>query len=230
MIERSDSIESMNLDVAPLLKDKIKTKLTKATLSTKMMPHESILAILLFVALGPMLIFLNNYILIEMNFPYPTFLSMMGLASTSIYAHVSRRSGKCTSSSTPLRDEKLTEYMKCIIIVGVCQGLTLWTGMQANLYLGVGLIQMLKSATIVCVVIFSILMSLVKHVRRDVAYSLFVIMIGLVLSAKGDPDFSFTGMIVMVFSILTESLRCVTVEIMMSRLYVLSLSLPLPPT
>ena len=229
MTERSASMEDSSM---PLLKEKRATLVSKektSTLVEKLRSSpcyrtDSILAIVAFCTLGPTLIFLNNYILTEMDFPYPTFLSMMGLASTSIYAHISRASvERTTKKTTPQYIDAY--YYKCILIVGVCQGLTLWTGLKANLYLGVGLIQMMKSATIVCVLMLSVATGIVEYVSRDVKYSLLVIIGGLVLSAKGDPNFSLLGMIVMGSSIVTESMRCVTVEIMTSRLQVNKLKL-----
>ena len=228
MTERSASMEDSSM---PLLKEKRATLVSKektSTLVEKLRSSpcyrtDSILAIVAFCTLGPTLIFLNNYILNEMNFPYPTFLSMMGLASTSVYAHISRAGvERTTKTKTQNTDEY---YYKCVLVVGVCQGLTLWTGLKANMYLGVGLIQMMKSATIVCVLILSVTSGIVEYVSRDVKYSVFVIIGGLVLSAKGDPNFSLLGMIVMGSSIVTESMRCVTVEIMTSRLQVNKLKL-----
>ena len=152
-----------------------------------------------------------------MDFPYPTFLSMMGLASTSIYAHISRASVERTTKTTT--SQYIDAYYYKCILTGCVPGLDTLDRIEVlNLYLGVGLIEMMKSATIVCVLMLSVATGIVD-VSRDVKYSSWS-SLEVSYSAKGDPNFSLLGMIVMGSSIVTESMRCVTVEIMTPRLQV----------
>src|SRR5437016_4764280 len=104
-----------------------------------------------FMFIGPALILVNQYILKGLNFPYPMFLSGLGVLASALTAQILVRLGYVQLQ----RKEAIegTLWYKRVLPVGFTHACTLAFGNTVYLYMNVGFIQMLKSFTPVILMI-----------------------------------------------------------------------------
>ena len=100
---------------------------------------------ILYMFLGPSLILLNKYILSDLGFPYPMFLSGLGVAVSAIVARVVVALGYVQLSKKEAVEGSL--WYRRVLPVGLAHAATLAFGNTVYLLLNVGFIQMLKSFT-----------------------------------------------------------------------------------
>lgn len=114
-------------------------------------------------AIGPGLILLNKYILDELSFPFPIFLSGLGVFTSALAARVIIALGYVTVE----RKEAVVGHLwyRRVLPVGLAHALSLSTGNAVYLLLNVGLIQMLKSFTPVIVMAFLFLAGVERPTR-----------------------------------------------------------------
>ena len=95
--------------------------------------------------IGPALILLNKYILHNLAFPYPMFLSCLGVATSGLVAQVAVRAGYVVLQRKEQVEGAL--WYRRVLPVGLAHAGTLAFGNSVYLLLPVGFIQMLKSFT-----------------------------------------------------------------------------------
>lgn len=115
------------------------------------------------IVIGPSLILLNKYILDELSFPFPIFLSCLGVLTSALVARIIIALGFVTVE----KKEAVLGHLwyRRVLPVGLAHALSLSTGNAVYLLLNVGLIQMLKSFTPVIVMVFLFIAGVEKPTR-----------------------------------------------------------------
>ena len=166
----------------------------------------------LFMLVGPALILLNKYILHDLNFPFPLFISSLGIFLSSIVAKFIVYLGYVTIEK---KDEvEGIYYYKRVLPVGVAYAGTLATGNLVYLFLDVGFIQMLKSFTPVVVMIF-LYFTGIEFPNKQIIISILIISFGTALTCTYTPNASVLGMIIMLMSEIFEAVRLVLTQFLL---------------
>jgi hypothetical protein len=116
-----------------------------------MLSLKAVFLCVLFLVSGPSLIFLNKYILSELKFNYPIFLSALGVTFSGLLSHVLVYFNFATLQCAD--QVKGRFWYTRVLPVGVAYAGTLAFGNTVYLMLDVGFIQMLKSFTPVVLMI-----------------------------------------------------------------------------
>lgn len=134
---------------------------------------------------GPALILLNKIILRDLNFPYPITVANLGNISIALIT-----SGLVFSGTVTLKRKSLTplEYLRVVVPVAVFTTASLVLGNWAYLYLSVPLIQIMKSFTMVLVMIFGFFMGMEQPSFNLLTAVLFMV-VGVCVSIGYDKDF-----------------------------------------
>lgn len=168
-----------------------------------------------YVVIGPSLILLNKHILDKMNFPYPIFLSGLGVVCSAIAARIMVALGYVSVEKKDAVSGKL--WYRRVLPVGLAHALSLSTGNAVYLLLNVGFIQMLKSFTPVIVMIFLYLAG-VERPSKTVVMSIFVISIGTAATCSFTLQLSMIGLLVMFISEGAEAVRLVLTQFLLKNL------------
>ena len=150
-----------------------------------------------FMFVGPALILLNKYIMQSLSFPYPMFLSGLGVLTSYLFARL-------LIALDFAQIEKKSEvegarFYTRVLPVGIAHAGTLATGNWVYLLLDVGFIQMLKSFTPVVVMAFLFLTN-IEIPTRPVVVSILIISFGTAMTCSFTPNASVVGMAVMLLS------------------------------
>ena len=136
-----------------------------------------------YLTVGPMLIFLNRYILKELGFKYPMTLSGLGLFASSVISFfLVNVLGIIKLKHKDKIDRRF--FATRIMPVGIFGALTLNFGNRVYLYLGVSLIQMLKAFTPVMTLLLMMLAGLSRPTPL-LAASVFMLSVGTAVAAYG---------------------------------------------
>jgi len=165
-----------------------------------------------FVGLG--LILLNQYILKDLHFPYPMFLSGLGVFASAIFARVLVRLGVSRITKTEAVEGIL--WYQRVLPVGLASAGTFAFGNMAYLYLDVGFIQMLKSFTPVVIILFAYL-SGVETPTMPVVYSVIIISIGIAATCSFSPTINVLGLTIMMLSAVMEAVRLVLTQFLLKQ-------------
>ena len=173
---------------------------------------KTIILCAVFMVTGPALILMNKYIMQDLDFPYPLFLSGLGILCSGITARVIVF---FNYAQIELKEEvEGVHYYRRVLPVGVAFAGTLATGNMVYLLLDVGLIQMLKSFTPV-VVMFFLFLTGIETPNKPVIISILIISFGTALTCSYTPDASVLGMFVMLFSEIFEAIRLVLTQFLL---------------
>ena len=167
---------------------------------------------IIFMVVGPALILLNKYVMTELHFPYPLFLSGLGITFSSMVARFIVYLGYVKLE----RKEEVAGdlFYRRVLPVGVAYAGTLATGNMVYLLLDVGLIQMLKSFTPVVVMAFLFLTG-IETPNKPVIISIIIISFGTALTCSYTPNASVLGMLVMLLSEMFEAIRLVLTQFLL---------------
>eukprot|EP00286_Rhodomonas_abbreviata_P000014 CAMPEP_0181288346 /NCGR_PEP_ID=MMETSP1101-20121128/283_1 /TAXON_ID=46948 /ORGANISM="Rhodomonas abbreviata, Strain Caron Lab Isolate" /LENGTH=316 /DNA_ID=CAMNT_0023392461 /DNA_START=136 /DNA_END=1083 /DNA_ORIENTATION=+ len=167
----------------------------------------------LFMAVGPALMILNKKILDDVHFPYPLLVSSMGLVFSALVTHSLKAVGMLTLQYESTVDKKF--WLGKCLPVGVCHAATLAFGNAQYVYTGMAVIQFLKSFTpIVTAIVTYTLLS--RKETWQAALALVVLCIGTSMAASGDSSISTLGLLLAVGSSVTEAIRLVMTDYLLS--------------
>ena len=175
--------------------------------------------ICLFICVGPTLIVLNKVILQSGQFPYPIFVSNLGMIVSALLARVAAALGFITPKKDKMI-EGINWYLR-VLPVGFAHAGTLMTGNWVYLYLDMGFIQMLKSFSPVMLLIISAILGIGKRATGQVVVGLLTISIGIFITTSAvhkDARFSWIGIWIMVFSMAFESFRLAMTQFFLQEL------------
>ncbi|KAJ1418824.1 triose-phosphate transporter family-domain-containing protein [Ochromonadaceae sp. CCMP2298] len=169
----------------------------------------------LYLFVGLALILLNKMILSHLNFPYPIFLSSLGLIASTLFARVVVLLGYAKLSRKEAVEGAL--WYKRVLPVGFAHAATLSLGNMVYLFLDVSFIQMLKSFTPVIIILFGYLAN-VDIPSMPVVYSVLVITAGITATCTFRPEFHVLGITIMFLSEVTEAARLILTQFLLQQL------------
>jgi len=169
----------------------------------------------IFMLIGPALIMVNQYILKALHFPYPIFLSGLGVVASYLTAKILVVFGYVKVQRSDAIDGWL--YYKRVLPVGLCTAATLSFGNMVYLYLDVGFIQMLKSFTPV-ILLFTGYMAGIDSATWPTIVAVTIISIGTATTCSYSPQLHLLGLIFMFLSSLTEAVKLVITQYFLQHL------------
>eukprot|EP01038_Epipyxis_sp_PR26KG_P010455 gene10455-14043_t len=176
---------------------------------------ELVALIILYMAVGPSLIILNQHVLKGLKFPYPMFLSGLGVGASGLFAHVFVQLGFVNLQKKDTIEGIL--WYKRVLPVGLTHAATLAFGNTVYLYLNVGFIQMLKSFTPV-IIMFTGYFAGVETPSIAVIYSIILISIGTAATCSFSAEFSMLGILTMFGAELAEGIRLIFTQFLLQQL------------
>ena len=174
-----------------------------------------LLSCAIFCAVGPLLIFLNKYLLTTVGFRYPAFLSGLGVGCSCA----------CSVMLVKLRVVKLEHadkisgrfYCTRILPIGLGLAGTLHFGNMAYFHLSVAYIQMLKAFAPAMLLGMLIIMGL-EQPSRQLVTAIAIIVLGTTVSAFGEIRFSWLGTGIMLFAEFCECARLAMQQVLLKNL------------
>lgn len=169
-----------------------------------------IIAIAAYMLVGPMLIFLNKYILNDLDFHFPAVVSSFGVLFSWIVSLLCVHVFKIIKLEY---GDKMTFkfYMTRILPIAFFQVLTLLFGNWVYIHLSVSLIQMLKAFTPTLVMIMTYVFRISRPTRYLVLSTL-CICFGTSLTSLGSIEYSIIGFVLMFAAEFFEALRLVLIQ------------------
>eukprot|EP00606_Chrysophyceae_sp_TOSAG23-5_P001288 GSChrysophyteH2.ASY1.ANO1.890.1 assembled CDS len=176
---------------------------------------KTVLICAIYMVVGPGLILLNKHILTDLNFPYPMFLSGLGVGVSALVARVVVALGFVTLSKKEAVEGPL--WYRRVLPVGLAHAGTLAFGNTVYLLLNVGFIQMLKSFTPVIILATSMAAKLENPNMPTIA-SIFMISMGTAATCSFTPQLSIVGLAVMFLAEFTEAIRLLMTQFLLQNL------------
>ena len=166
----------------------------------------------LWILLSAGVILYNKYILTVFGFPYPVSLTMIHMAFCSALAFVMVRVLKIVSGVKM----NLDTYIRRIVPIGFLFAIVLWMGNSAYVYLSVAFIQMVKALMPCIVYVVGIAFKVEKYTAK-VMTNMVVIAVGVAIASYGELNFNTTGFLLLMGSLISESIRIVSIQIILTR-------------
>eukprot|EP00605_Chrysophyceae_sp_TOSAG23-4_P002455 GSChrysophyteH1.ASY1.ANO1.2714.1 assembled CDS len=176
---------------------------------------KTVLICAVYMVIGPALILLNKHILTDLDFPYPMFLSGLGVAVSALVARLIVMFGFVQLSKKEQVEGHL--WYKRVLPVGLAHAGTLAFGNTVYLLLNVGFIQMLKSFTPVIILLTSVIAKL-ENPNLPTMFSVAVISLGTAATCSYTPELSILGLVVMFLAELTEAIRLLMTQFLLQNL------------
>lgn len=170
----------------------------------------TLLIIAVYMFIGPALILLNKFILHNLDFPFPMFLSGLGVLVSGVTARLIVGLGYVSLQRKEAVEGML--WYKRVLPVGLAHAGTLAFGNSVYLLLSVGFIQMLKSFTPV-IIMLTAYVARIETPSKSVVMSVMVISLGTAMTCSFTPQLSLLGLLVMFMAELTEAVRLVMTQV-----------------
>lgn len=181
----------------------------------KRMLHPSII-IAIWIAFSSGVIVYNKYLLVNLHYPYPVFLTTFHMAFAAVGTRLLAR---YTTLLQGLSHVEMTmeRWTRNILPIGALFSASLILSNIAYLHLSVPFIQMLKAFTPVAVLIISFSFGL-KQLSTTLTAIVMMISFGVALASYGELEFNLTGFVYQVLAIAFESTRLVMVQVLLQGL------------
>lgn len=186
-----------------------------ASSAAKPQIHPAVI-IAIWIALSSSVIVYNKYILDNLKFPYPVFLTTFHMAFAAIGTRLLAR---YTTLLNGLNSVEMTmdRWTRNILPIGALFSGSLVFSNMAYLSLSVSFIQMLKAFTPVAVLVISFAFGL-KQMSSTLTIIVLMISVGVCLASYGEAVFDPTGFTYQVLAIAFESTRLVMVQVLLQGL------------
>lgn len=181
----------------------------------KRLVHPSII-IAIWIAFSSGVIVYNKYLLVNLNYPFPVFLTTFHMSFAAVGTRLLAR---YTTLLNGLSSVEMTmdRWYRNILPIGALFSASLILSNMAYLHLSVPFIQMLKAFTPVAVLIISFSFGL-KQLSTTLTAIVTMISFGVAMASYGELDFNMTGFIFQVLAIAFESTRLVMVQVLLQGL------------
>ena len=166
-----------------------------------------LVALPLYMLVGPTLILVNRNTMKDLKFKFPFTISALGLIGAGILSCILVHGTKTVQLEKKDQVTK-TFVVKNLIPIGMCTTGTLSFGNTAYLYLGVGLIQILKAFTPVITCFFMAILCVEKP-SWLVVLSLIGLSCSMALATGGSADVNIFGVLTMLLAETCEAIRLV---------------------
>lgn len=177
--------------------------------------HPSII-IAIWIAFSSGVIVYNKYLLVNLHFPYPVFLTTFHMAFAAVGTRLLARYTNLLDGLANV-DMTMERWYRNILPIGVLFSASLILSNMAYLHLSVPFIQMLKAFTPVAVLIISFSFGL-KQLSTTLTAIVVMISFGVATASYGELEFNMTGFIFQVLAIAFESTRLVMVQVLLQGL------------
>jgi drug/metabolite transporter (DMT)-like permease len=176
---------------------------------------QKVIAVALFCAVGPSLIFLNKHLISTLNFKYPMFISGLGVVASAVFSRLIIMSGavKLQHGNTVTWDF----YARKILPVGFCMSATLYFGNVAYIYLSVAFLQMMKAFAPVICMLMLFAFGLEKPSILLIA-AIVIIAIGTAVAGYGELHFSVIGVAYLLTSETCEAFKLVVQQMVLDNM------------
>ncbi|WFD48484.1 hypothetical protein GLX27_003154 [Malassezia furfur] len=170
----------------------------------------------IWIALSSSVIVYNKYILDNLKYPFPVFLTTFHMAFAAIGTRLLAR---YTTLLKGLNNVEMTteRWTRNILPIGALFSGSLVFSNMAYLTLSVSFIQMLKAFTPVAVLLISFAFGL-KKLSGTLTGIVMMISVGVCLASYGETEFNMTGFTYQVLAIAFESTRLVMVQVLLQGL------------
>ncbi|KAM0753710.1 TPT-domain-containing protein [Meredithblackwellia eburnea MCA 4105] len=166
--------------------------------------------IIIWITLSSSVIIMNAWILSDLDFPYPIFLTTVHLAYATIGTRLLLQFTNLLDGVRNL-DMSWDRWLRNIVPIGALFSASLIFSNLAYLTLSISFIQMLKAFTSVAVLSMSVLMGLEQFNRRT-AVIVVAISFGVALASYGEMQFALGGFIFQTLGIMFEATRLVAIQ------------------
>jgi len=166
----------------------------------------------LWISLSAGVIMYNKYVLAFFGFPFPVALTMIHMAFCSAAAFLLVRVFKVVKGVPNMTRDM---YMSRIVPIAALFALTLWFSNTAYLYLSVAFIQMVKALMPGVVYVVACVMKVESFSRRTML-NMIMITVGVCIASYGELNFNWTGMSLLLASIVCEAVRVVSIQILLT--------------
>jgi hypothetical protein len=151
------------------------------------------------------------------HFPYPIFVSNLGVASCVLFSRVVVALGLLSPPSDPSIQGR--NYYTRVMPIGLAHAGTLMLGNWVYLYLDMGFIQMLKALSPVIVLLCQVVMGIGKPATRTVVLALTTISMGTCVTCAGNAlNWSVIGISLMLVSMVFEGIRLALTQFLLQDL------------
>jgi drug/metabolite transporter (DMT)-like permease len=168
-----------------------------------------------YIALSGGLINFNNYLITKGRFPHPMPLTAMHMIGNLLICSLVLLVRPSAMPSFENCKANLVKLYKYLAPIATCMAITLYGSNAAYLYSSVAFLQFMKEANVVLVFVFSALVGLQFFNRQRVVVIVWIIM-GSSLCVSGDLHFVFIGFMLQGISQLTECVRAVVAELVLT--------------
>ena len=175
-------------------------------------------ACLIYLTIGPTLIIVNRTLLVARKFDYPMTVASLGVLCSTVVSFVLVHCRCVRREHTNLITPKFFVYN--LLPIGASLATTLACGNWVHLYLPVGFIQMLK-ATTPMVTLAMLWVSGIETPTLRVTLSVLGIVLGTCIASLGASlggHFSVVGLSLMLLAELSEALKLVLIQKMLTNL------------
>ncbi|WFD07358.1 hypothetical protein MVES1_002721 [Malassezia vespertilionis] len=183
--------------------------------SAKPKVHPAVI-ISIWIALSSSVIVYNKYVLDNLKYPYPVFLTTFHMAFAAIGTRVLARYTTLLKGLSNV-EMNMERWTRNILPIGALFSGSLVFSNMAYLSLNVSFIQMLKAFTPVAVLLISFAFGL-KKLSGTLTMIVAMISVGVCLASYGEVDFDITGFVYQVLAIAFESTRLVMVQVLLQGL------------
>ncbi|KAH8918384.1 TPT-domain-containing protein [Atractiella rhizophila] len=162
-------------------------------------------------------ILFNKYILYDLHFPYPIFLTTCHLLFQTCATRLARRFTNLVDGAKKLEASgkmNRTVFVRTIIPLGLLFSLSLALSNWVYLRLTVSFIQMIKAITPIVVLLLSFAFSL-KEPSKKLFTIICLISLGVGIASYGEIAFDMSGFLVQLLAIVIESSRLVLIQMML---------------
>lgn len=183
-------------------------------MGTEASPSRMLVACIAYGVAGPLLILLNQHILVHLQFPYPVTLCGLGMifsaAAAWLYIHV--WGVRMVSSHVTVRF-----YLTHIAPIGLLQALAMALGNWAYLRLTVSFVEMLKAFTPVITLMITFAFG-VAHPTARIWIAVIGISLGTCVAVYGEHNFDLVGVLIFMLSALSEAARLVLSQFLLRNM------------
>ena len=176
----------------------------------------AIIACSVYMLVGPSLIVMNKYILTDLGFAFPLTLAGLGVFCTAVCSRLIVYLGYAKLDANNASFVEGRNYYTKVLPVGAGQAMTLAFGNAVYLYLGVSMIQMLKSFTPVVVMLMLMVLG-VEFPNRGMILSVIGVVGGTLVTTSSASGLSMIGLSIMFMAEASEGTRLALVQFLLTN-------------
>lgn len=216
-VEASIPLNSLSVDTDLPHGERVEVKISSsASNQPKKIVIPAIIIVPIWMACSISVILYNKYVLLDLDFPYPTFLTTWHLTFSAIATRVLQRTTTLVDGAKDIEMSR-DRWIRSILPIGALFSGSLILSNYAYLSLSVSFIQMLKAFNPVAILLISFAFKIKEPNSRLIGIVL-LISIGCSLAAYGELHFELFGFLCQCAALAFEASRLVMIEILLHGL------------